>query len=200
MLGSTNIRGCSSVAAGVAVCCLAATAVAQTVALGPQREIKLMPTTRMELERVDPQVDAPTGSTARLYRIDGTPAPAMSEELRTRWWVGNDIGGVGAGADWAAVPGGSPLRPWRPVLGMRAEVANGTRLLYEVRGAAAPWASPTLPGAENQEVRVALEFKKAKSSARNLRDGLFRVQLSSTSTLAFRPRGGGMVVSYRAQF
>ena len=183
------------------VLCLAATAAqAQTVELTPERQLLVMPTTRIEMERVDPQVDAPTGSTARLYRIDGTPSPATSEELRTRWWFGNGVGSLGAGADWAAVPGGSPLRPWRPVLGVRAEVSTQTRLVYEVRGAAAPWATPGLPGAENQEMRVALEFKSAKSQARNLRDGLFRVQLSSTSMLSLRPRGGGMVVSYRSQF
>lgn len=177
-----------------------ATAQAQTLELTPERQVMVRPTSSLELERVDPQVEAPTASTARLYRIDGTPAPANSEQLRTRLWVGNGIGSLGAGADWAAVPGGSPLRPWRPVLGVRADVSTQTRLVYEVRGAAAPWATPGLPGAENQEMRVALEFKSAKSQARNLRDGLFRVQLSSTSMLSLRPRGGGMVVSYRSQF
>lgn len=172
---------------------------AQAVDLDADRQPLLRSQTRLELERVDPVVEAPTASTARLYRLDRTPSSAVSEELRTRWWLGNGRSSVGAGADWAATPVGSSLRPWRPVLGLRTEVSSHTRLIYEVRGAAAPWAS-TLPGAANQEVRVALEFRSARSPAQNLRNGLFRVQLSNTSALMLKPRSGGLVVSYRSQF
>lgn len=180
------------------------TAVSFAQALGPDHEVdRLVPSpapARLEIERVDPLLEAPTGSTARLYRLDGTPSAAVSEELRTRWWVGHGVGSIGAGADWAATPARSALRPWRPVLGLRADGGARTRLIYEVRGAAAPWASAGWPGANAQEVRVAMEFKSARNPAQNLRNGLLRVQLSNTSALMLKPRSGGLVVSYRSQF
>jgi hypothetical protein len=155
----------------------------------------------VELERVDPLVDAPTASTARLYRVDASPVAAVSKELRTRWWLGGGGSGLGAGADWAATPVGAALRPWRPVLGLRAALTPQTRLLYEWRApAAAPWAVDGLPGASQREVRVVMEFKSARNPAQSLRHGLFRVQLSNSSALWLKPRSGGLVVSYRAQF
>ena len=50
--------------------------------------------------------------------------------------------------------------------------------------------------------RVALEFKGVGSSkaASPLSGGLLRVQMSGTSTLQFKPRSGGMSVTYRAKF
>ena len=196
--GSGRVSGAVRVAVVLATVC--GGGMAQTVQLDADRRLGVRPQMRLELERVDPLVEAPDGSTARLYRIDQTPSAAVSEELRTRWWLGDGAGSIGAGADWAATPVGSSLRPWRPVVGLRADVSARTRLIYEVRGAAAPWASAALPGAANQEVRVALEFKSARNPAQNLRNGLFRVQLSNTSALMLRPRGGGLVVSYRSQF
>ncbi|MBL8302375.1 MAG: hypothetical protein JNM26_06345 [Ideonella sp.] len=175
-------------------------ALAQGIDADVDRAVNPPAPARLEIERVDPLVEAPTGSTARLYRLDQGASAAVSEELRTRWWVGNGIGSIGAGADWAATPARSALRPWRPVLGVRADVGARTRLIYEVRGAAAPWASTGLPGAESQEVRVAMEFRSAPSAAQNLRNGLFRVQLSNTSALMLKPRSGGLVISYRSQF
>lgn len=158
------------------------------------------PRVGLELQRVDPVLDDPQGSTARLYRLDRTPQAEPSQELRTRLWVGNHLGGLGAGADWSATPAGSSLRPWRPVLGLRADVSNQTRLIYEVRGPASSLASVPGSGATESEVRWALEFKKAPSAASHLRNGLLRVQLSNSSSLVLRPRSGGVMVSYRSQF
>lgn len=159
----------------------------------------VQPMLGVELQRVNPAVDEPNGSTARLYRLDRSPQAESSPELRTRLWVANRYGGLGAGADWAAAPAGSTLRPLRPVLGLRAEVSTQTRFIYEVRGPASSLANG-VPGATDPEMRMALEFKSAPSAARNFRNGLFRVQLSNSSALTLRPRSGGMVVSYRSQF
>lgn len=158
------------------------------------------PAGRLELERVNPVVEAPTGTTARLYRVDPSAQAQNSEELRSRLWLGNRHGSIGAGADWAATPAGINLRPLRPVLGVRTDLSMQTRLVYEVRGAAAPVSGINLPGATENEVRLALEFKPAHNPAQNFSNGLFRVQLSNTSMLQLRPRSGGMVMSYRSQF
>jgi hypothetical protein len=64
---------------------------------------------------------------------------------------------------------------------------------------AARWLDPSDAGANTAAARVALEFK-SKSTVRDLRTSLFRVQLSGTSALHFRPRGGGLNVAYRESF
>lgn len=197
---SRRRRRTAGLSAVLVLGCGAEWALAQVAGLDVDRSVSSTRSARLEIERVDPLVDDPTGSTARLYRLDQTASAAASDELRTRWWVGRGAGSVGAGADWAATPARSTLRPWRPVLGLRADLGERTRVIYEVRGAASPWASTGLPGAENQEVRVALEFKSARNPAQNLRNGLFRVQLSNTSALWLKPRSGGLVISYRSQF
>jgi hypothetical protein len=47
--------------------------------------------------------------------------------------------------------------------------------------------------------RFALEFR-AKAVAKDLRETLLRVQLSGAGALHFRPRGGGLQISYHEQF
>ena len=175
---------------------LQATAQAQTAAASTVPLLGV----NVAMEVVDPSIDSPTGSTARLYRIDQTPQGLTSAELRARWWWGNGVGSLGAGADWAATPAGSVFRPLRPVVGLRANVSDQTRLVYEVRGAASTLPSTAVLGATEREARLALEFKSARNPVQNLRNGLFRVQLSNTSALFLKPRSGGMVVSYRSQF
>lgn len=61
-----------------------------------------------------------------------------------------------------------------------------------------PWGE--YPGLAPEPARQAfgLEFKAARASG--LPPHVLRVQLSSKETLQFRPRGGGLAVTYRAQF
>jgi hypothetical protein len=61
-----------------------------------------------------------------------------------------------------------------------------------------PWGD--YPGLAPEPPRQALglEFKAARPSG--LPPHVLRVQLSSKETLQFRPRGGGLAVTYRAQF
>ena len=49
---------------------------------------------------------------------------------------------------------------------------------------------------------LALEFKAVGNSkaAQPLSSGLLRVQMSGTSSLQFKPRSGGLAVTYRAKF
>lgn len=161
------------------------------------------PTAQVELESVAPNLESPTNPTARQYRIDDSDRPVLSPELRTRVWWGTAMAGLGTGADLVptgTVPG---WRPVRPVMGVRASMTERTRLVYEVRGPAvssSSAASSLLPGVADNETRLSLEFRSAPSAAQHLRNGLFRVQLSNSSALLLKPRSGGVLVSYRAQF
>jgi len=67
-------------------------------------------------------------------------------------------------------------RPWQPVDALTAQ---------------------TLP-ATAQQPSLGLEFKAKRPTDGAL--SLLRVQLSGESVLQFRPRGGGLAVSYRSQF
>lgn len=84
-----------------------------------------------------------------------------------------------------------------PTLGL--PLSSRARLVYEPRPSR-PWAesSPAALAGAPAEDKLGLEFKtvSATSGAKNL----LRVQLSASSALQFRPRGGGLNVSYRAQF
>jgi hypothetical protein len=88
------------------------------------------------------------------------------------------------------------LQLGNPTLGV--QLSQGTRFVYEPRPVR-PWAdgNPAVVGAP-AEAKLGLEFKtvSASTGAKNL----LRVQLSASSALQFRPRGGGMNISYRAQF
>lgn len=126
-----------------------------------------------------------------------------SDGLRTRMWWGRGALEFGAGANVrpsSTAPGlATAASMGTAVVGLRAQVAQGTHLAIErdtfttsIGGAA-----PPVDGS-----RVALEFKAVGSSkaAQPLSSGLLRVQMSGTSTLQFRPRSGGLAVTYRAKF
>ena len=127
-----------------------------------------------------------------------------SDGLRTRMWWGRGALEVGAGANLnpsSTAPGlATSASRGTAVVGLRAQVARGTHLAIERDtlatsvggGAAAPL----------EVSRVALEFKAVGQSkaAQPLSSGLLRVQMSGTSSLQFKPRSGGMAVTYRANF
>lgn len=159
------------------------------------------PAVRLELETVAPGLESPRSPTPRPYTSDDADRFLMAPELRTRVWWGTPMVGVGTGADLVSATAAQGLRPMRAVMGVRASMSERTRLVYEVRGPAASSSSSVLlPGGSASEARLALEFRSAKSAAQNLRNGLFRVQLSNSSSLFLKPRSRGLVVSYRSQF
>lgn len=179
----------------------AAVALAGTVAdVNTQASGPTGPTAQVELESVVPILESTAGTTARQYRADDAERYIAAPELRARVWWGTPMAGLGTGADLVSTAGVPGLRPLRPVLGVRANMSERTRVIYEVRGPAASAPSVPLPGAGDQEARLALEFRKAKSPAQDLRNGLFRVQLSNSSSWVLKPRKGGLLVSYRSQF
>ncbi len=97
----------------------------------------------------------------------------------------------------SASPFGNPARAPEPAE-LRLNLSQRTLLVVEPAGLqpASAWAhgQPLEP----PRSKVGLEFKAAP------RDGgarsLLRVQLDGGSTLNLRPRGGGVVVSYRSEF
>jgi hypothetical protein len=56
-----------------------------------------------------------------------------------------------------------------------------------------------LAPASTAEPRFNLELSGRNENTR-LASGVLRFQLSETSTLALRPRGGGLVIAFRSQF
>jgi hypothetical protein len=55
-----------------------------------------------------------------------------------------------------------------------------------------------LQASPSTQSTLGLEFRR-KSSTQSAKD-LLKVQLTADSALNFKPRGGGMVVTYRSQF
>ncbi|HVK32410.1 MAG TPA: hypothetical protein VM845_07865 [Burkholderiaceae bacterium] len=94
------------------------------------------------------------------------------------------------GAVWS-----SPNRFDRPVL--RLNLSARTRLIYQP-AEQRPWGQYPGLAPEPQQPALGVEFKSSKPGS-GLRQVL-RVQLSSQESLQFRPRKGGMAVTYRAQF
>ncbi len=127
-----------------------------------------------------------------------------SDGLRTRLWWGRGALEVGAGADVnpsTTAPGlVRSASAGTAVFGLRAQVARGTHLAIErdtlATSVGAGVAAPL------EASRVALEFKAVglTKAAAPLSSGVLRVQMSGTSTLQFRPRSGGLAVTYRAKF
>ena len=82
-----------------------------------------------------------------------------------------------------------------PVIGL--PLSERTRLIYEPKPVR-PWADNNGLTQQRSEQRVGLEIRN-RSGTRELRN-LLRVQLTSDSTLQFKPRSGGMAVSWRSEF
>ena len=158
---------------------------------------------RLEIETVSPAWQPRSAGVAAEGALPANLSQATRESVRARWWWGSGRLEVGAGADWSTlvVPERSVVdrRSATPVLGLRAELARGAHLAYE-RDAVVATAQHHFPAAAGGS-RLALELSAgAASRPRVLPAGLLRVQLSSASTLQFRPRSGGLSVMYRAGF
>ena len=158
---------------------------------------------RLEIETVSPAWQSRAAGTAAEGALPAYLSDGSRESVRARWWWGSGRLEVGAGADWSTLAASERTianrRAATPVLGLRAELARGTHLAYE-RDAVAASAQDRFPAATSGS-RLALELSAGGASrARVLPAGLLRVQLSSASTLQFRPRSGGLSVMYRAGF
>jgi hypothetical protein len=103
--------------------------------------------------------------------------------------------GAAGPAQAQPVPWSAPNAFDRPVLTL--VLSERTTLVFQPPERR-PWGE--YPGLAPEPVPQAfgLEFKAARASG--LPPHVLRVQLSSKESLQFRPRGGGLAVTYRAQF
>ncbi len=148
---------------------------------------------RVEVERLPAALQARSDSMVEL--------PA--DGVRARWWLRRGPIELGAGADLAAPPQGMHTTMLRrtatPTLGVRAELTRGAYLAIERD--AVKYLPRDQQGPVNDTARLALELKPAEFKRANaMSSGLLRVQLTSASALQFRPRGGGLTVTYSERF
>lgn len=155
---------------------------------------------RVEIEALPYGLQRRVADSGAVRALIETPR----DGVRTRVWWGRGALEVGAGADLSnthLAPGLAAGRSGTAVVGLRAELTPGAYLAIERDTHHLALQRPgTEPGADAS--RVALEFKGVgRSKAANpLSGGLLRMQMSGTSTLQFKPRSGGLSVTYRAKF
>lgn len=128
-----------------------------------------------------------TAATAVAAFAWGVPASAQAQALTS----------AAAAMPSAPTPWQGPAAEARQGA-LRVGLTQRTQIVYEPR----PW-QPATPLPVDYTVRkpqpsLGLEFKNANKDQSV--KSLLRVQLSGDSMLQFRPRGGGMTVTYKSQF
>jgi hypothetical protein len=104
-----------------------------------------------------------------------------------------DLAGNPASVAGPALPfGESPLRPGQ----LRLSLTERTHLIVEPASLQPPMDSALGLPANKWQPKVGLEFKSPDRSVRSL----LRIQLQGDSALHFRPRGGGLIVTYQSLF
>ena len=91
-----------------------------------------------------------------------------------------------------------PQLAWQPNPQQRVALSVNTQTVHRPLSWQPRGGNPDLHTAPTTQASLGLEFRR-KSTSQAAKD-LLKVQLTSDSTLNFRPRGGGMVVTYRSQF
>lgn len=196
-------RWLAAVAALVAGCPLAAHALQPAVSQAPAVEV--------QNEWVPPQGDAPQVSS--LTPGQGMEAAAAQ---RSTLWARRGMAAVGLGVQSPLPAGPSGYNALAPaasqaerasfagsnlVVGMALVTSERSRLVVDTPLLPAPRLDDSLnPTANNREVRVGLQIKPA-DPLKSLRAGqLFKLELSTRSQLALKPRSGGVMMSYSAKF
>lgn len=190
-------------AALVAGCPLAAHAL--------QPAVSQAPTVEVQNEWVPPQVDAPQASSL----VPGQGVEAAVAQRSTLWARrGRAAVGLGVQSPLPAGPAGyNALAPAAPqaerasfagsnlVVGMALVTSERSRLVVDTPLLPPPRLDDSLnPAVNSREVRVGLQIKPA-DPLKSLRAGqLFKLELSTRSQLALKPRSGGVMMSYSAKF
>jgi hypothetical protein len=91
-----------------------------------------------------------------------------------------------------------PQSAWQPHPQQRVAVTINTQVIHQPLSWQPRGGNPELQANPSTQSTLGLEFRR-KSSTQSAKD-LLKVQLTADSALNFRPRGGGMVVTYRSQF
>ena len=103
-----------------------------------------------------------------------------------------------AAADAQAQVLADPQGAWQPPPQQRVAVTLNTQVVHQPLSWQPRGGNPELQANPTTQASLGLEFRR-KSSSQSAKD-LLKVQLTADSALNFRPRGGGMVVTYRSQF
>lgn len=159
---------------------------------------------RLEVEAVPHALQAANGQAQPRDAVAQAAYGRPEDGLRARWWWGRGGLEVGGGADYwrRPQPGAASALGGASVLGLRAALSRNTRLVYELNARNPLTETPAHPATAQNSARsqFALEFKASGGERRALPAGLLRVQLQGGSTLQFRPRGGGLNITYRSRF
>lgn len=93
---------------------------------------------------------------------------------------------------------GGPQASWQPQQQQRFTLSLQTQPVAPHWGFRARGGAHDMQSQPAQPASLNLDFRR-KSQHQHAKD-LLRVQLTADSVLNFRPRGGGLAVTYRAQF
>ena len=123
---------------------------------------------------------------------NGPPATSVA------WCVIAGALNLAAAVECSAQLLSDPQRAWQPEPQQRLALilnpqAENPPLGWQPRGG-----KPERYGTASRQASLGLEFRRT-SSAQSAKD-LLKVQLTSDSMLNFRPRSGGLVVTYRSTF
>lgn len=142
-------------------------------------------------------------SADRGTKLDGV---ARASEIETRLWIGRGNTAFGIGTVMTDTPLAGPFSPQAGgpregggssmVFGVRYQLANGSRLTL---GSTA-WPLSKADGAADNDVRLGLDLKPARSRKHFSRGTLFRAQLSEGTQLSLRVRSGGLRLVLRSEF
>lgn len=91
-----------------------------------------------------------------------------------------------------------PQRAWQPDPQQRVALTVHSEVVRQPLGWQPRGGIAELQTVPTRQASLGLEFRRA-SSAQSARD-LLKVQLTADSVLNFRPRGGGLAITYRSQF
>ena len=87
---------------------------------------------------------------------------------------------------------------WQPSPQQRVAVTLNTNVVHQPLTWQPRGGNPDTHAQPSAQSSLGLEFRR-KSGSQSAKD-LLKVQLTADSALNFRPRGGGMVVTYRSHF
>jgi hypothetical protein len=121
-----------------------------------------------------------------------------SSATNVAWCVMAGALSLVASAECSAQVLSDPQRAWRPDPQQRVALTLDTQVVHQPLSWQPRGGNPDLQGSATTQATLGLEFRR-KSPAQSYKD-LLRVQLTADSMLNFRPRGGGLVVTYRSTF
>lgn len=127
-----------------------------------------------------------------------TRTAARYPSTNVAWCVIAGALGLAAAAECQAQVLANPQSAWQPSPQQRVALTLNTQVVQQPLSLQPRGGNPELQAIPTTQASLGLEFRR-KSSSQSAKD-LLKVQLTADSALNFKPRGGGMVVTYRSQF